>query len=115
MNERNRYVTEAYAKARFRGPNMPQIDILKEANAIRVMLGDETAPLMTYEQAVEQLNNGEFKENIKKIKQERKTLPDPVAPPANPMATLKGDNIVNKPAQQQPAAPGKKKSAKKST
>jgi capsid protein len=112
LGEGNRYVVESYSTARFTGANMPHIDLLKEANAIRVMLGDEVTPLMSYEQASEQLNNGEFSENVKKIRTERESIKDltPAPLPPNPMPTLRGDNIESKPPQNTPAPakPGKK-------
>jgi capsid protein len=73
VNGKNSYITNAYSKARFLGVNMPHIDPVKEAKAVRTMLGDikaGEAPLITHEQATEQLGNGEFSENVKKFKTE---------------------------------------------
>lgn len=62
---------EAFYKARFMGKKMPHIDPLKETKAIRSMLGDNDIPLISYEQAAENLGAGDWKENYKKYKQER--------------------------------------------
>lgn len=87
----NMDVVEAYSRAKFTGQNMPHIDPLKEANAIRVMLGiNDQTPLITHEDAVEQLGNGEFDANIEKITDEmaqikKAGLPDIVPlPPVTP-------------------------------
>jgi capsid protein len=86
-------IVEAYSRAKFTGVNMPHIDPLKEANAIRVMLGiNDQTPLITHEAATEQLGNGEFDSNVDKIKDEMELikaagLPDivplPPTPPTN--------------------------------
>lgn len=70
-------VVEAYNSARFTGTNMPHIDPLKEVNAVRKMLGDETTPLMSLEQASEQLNQGDWDQNYKKYSEEIKTVTPP--------------------------------------
>lgn len=62
----------AYTKCRFEGVNMPHIDPVKEVNAIRKMLGDKyvDVPLISFDQATEQLNQGDWDENIKKFNEE---------------------------------------------
>lgn len=68
-------VIEAYSAARFTGVNMPNIDPLKEANAMRVMLGiNDQSPLITHEDAVEKLGNGDWEANTDKIVEENKTI-----------------------------------------
>lgn len=70
-------VVEAYSGARFIGKNMPHIDPLKEANAIRALLGDKTKgeePLISFEQAVETLGFGNWWENIVKYANEQEEL-----------------------------------------
>lgn len=89
----NADVVEAYSRAKFTGVNMPHIDPLKEANAIRVMLGiNDQTPLITHEAATEQLGNGEFDANLDKISDEMvlireaglpDILPLPPTDPAN--------------------------------
>lgn len=86
LDSKNAYVTNSYSAARWRGVNMPHIDPLKEAKAIREMLGDMRAgiaPLISYEQATEQLGNGEFAENYKQWQEEmdlmKNELPKPDA------------------------------------
>jgi capsid protein len=113
LDEKNWIVTESYSAARWNGVNMPHIDPLKEANALRVMLGDLTTPLINYDQATEQLNNGDFEEMINQVKEERKIIPPPMAPPANAVATLKGDNVDDKPAAPSTDKPAKGKTGKK--
>lgn len=83
-------IIEAYSKAKFTGVNMPHIDPKKEADAIRVMLGlGNQAPLITMEDATEQLGNGDFDANLSKIEDENAALemagytPIPL-PPAAP-------------------------------
>ena len=49
---------EAYQKCRFIGAKMPFIDPLKEVQAARAKLGDQSTPLATYEQVTEDLNGG---------------------------------------------------------
>jgi lambda family phage portal protein len=56
-------VVDAYSNARFVGKNMPHIDPLKEVKAVRSMLGDETTPLISREQATENLNAGSWSDN----------------------------------------------------
>lgn len=74
-NSGNMDVVEAYTTAKFTGVNMPHIDPLKEANAIRVMLGiGDQSPLITHEDAAEQLGNGDWSANILKNKDEKETL-----------------------------------------
>lgn len=87
----NMDVVEAYSRAKFTGVNMPHIDPKKEADAIRIMLGiNDQTPLITHEDAVEQLGNGEFDANLEKIKDEMAQikaagLPDIVPlPPVTP-------------------------------
>ena len=66
---------EAYFKARFTGKKMPHIDPLKEAKAIRAMLGDDTTPLVSFEQATETLGAGDWQSNYKKYTEEKKLIP----------------------------------------
>lgn len=75
VNEHNSIVVESYSGARFTGAVMPHIDPLKEANALRIMLGDLTTPLMTNDQATEQYGLGEWDEIIRKVTEERKKTP----------------------------------------
>jgi len=65
---------EAYYNARFLGRKMPHIDPLKEAKAVRSMLGDDITPLISREQAVEYLGSGDWSENYKKYTQESKSV-----------------------------------------
>jgi len=88
----NMDIVEAYTRAKFTGVNMPHIDPKKEADAIRIMLGiNDQTPLITHEDAVEQLGNGEFDANLEKIKDEMAQikaagLPDIVPlPPVTPV------------------------------
>lgn len=75
LNESNIFVIEAYSKARFVGKRMPHIDPLKEANAIRKLLGDRSKgelPLISNEQATEMANAGDWRENIEEYLEEIK-------------------------------------------
>ncbi len=78
FSQQNRYVIEAYSNCRFIGQKIPHIDPKKEADALRIMLGDESKgelPLITYEDATEQLGNGDYFENIDKYKEEIELAP----------------------------------------
>lgn len=66
---------EAYYSARFTGKKMPHIDPLKEAKAIRTMLGDDTVALISYEQATELMGAGDWIENYKKFLIEQEIIP----------------------------------------
>ena len=61
---------EAFTNCRFIGKNMPHIDPLKEVKAIRAMLGDDVTPLISFEQATESLNEGDWNANYKKYLKE---------------------------------------------
>lgn len=68
-------VIEAYVNARFIGKKMPHIDPLKEAKAVRNMLGDDNTALISREQAVEILGQGEWNENFTKSIEEENLIP----------------------------------------
>lgn len=75
MQEKNIMALESYRGARWIGDNVPHIDPLKEVVAVRKKLGDDTTPLVTYEQATEELAGGEFTQNIQKVIEEKKLIP----------------------------------------
>lgn len=85
---------EAYLFARFTGKKMPHIDPLKEAKAVAAMLGGDSTPLISREQAAELLGVGDFNENIKKFSEEQKNLPDELKPKEN----VKEQNNGNQPS-----------------
>lgn len=85
---------EAFYKARFMGRKMPHIDPLKEAKAVRAMLGDSKAPLISHEQAAESLGVGDWKENYKKYKQEDELIPKEDAENKN---NIEGPGMESKP------------------
>lgn len=66
---------EAFYSARFTGKKMPHIDPLKEAKAIRSMLGDDKIALISREQATELIGAGDWIENYKKFLIEQKIIP----------------------------------------
>jgi capsid protein len=70
----NRFILNAYRKARFVGTPVPHIDPVKEVNAERAKLGPLGAhlPLTTLEAATENLNGGESQSNIEQFSQEIK-------------------------------------------
>jgi len=71
----NTDIVEAYSAARFTGVNMPNIDPKKEAEAMRIMLGlPDQSPLITHEEAVEKLGNGDWESNVAKNAEENKTI-----------------------------------------
>ena len=77
----NFMIKESYTQSRWIGKNMPHIDPVKEINAIREALGNMAegkAPLISYEQAVEALNYGNWSENYAKYKEEDKTIEKPI-------------------------------------
>lgn len=68
----NDYVSiTALNKATFTGVSVPSIDPLKEVNAVRKAMGDETTPLMTGEHAAEIVSQQDFTEVQEQVKQER--------------------------------------------
>lgn len=69
---------EAYFNARFTGKKMPHIDPLKEAKAIRAMLGEDGTALISFEQATEMLGAGDWMSNYKKFLEERILAPLPI-------------------------------------
>jgi len=87
----NDMVIGAYHNARFIGPSVPQIDPVKEVEAIRRKLGESAAaiPLITIEQATEELANGDSDSNMEQfaleMQQARKLKivqqPEKVIPP----------------------------------
>jgi capsid protein len=62
----------AFRSARWIGANVPHIDPLKEVEAVRLKLGDTAAamPLITFEQATEELNGGTSDDNMEQFAQE---------------------------------------------
>lgn len=84
------FIIESFTQCKFTGVNMPHIDPLKEVKAVREMLGDPAkgiVPLISHDNASEQLNQGEWSENYLKYKEEIKDVdfpkPEPVTPPNN--------------------------------
>jgi len=68
---------EAYSGCRFVGKKMPHIDPLKEVKAIRSALGDKSLgeePLMSLEQATEQLGYGDWRENYEERQEEQEII-----------------------------------------
>lgn len=91
---------EAYYNCKFTGKKMPHIDPLKEAKAIREMLGDKTTPLMSREQAAESLGVGDYNENIKKFSAEEDALPQTIKDKQNAQNENNGQQSG---VEQQPA------------
>lgn len=73
VNENNLMALEGYYNCRFTGKKMPHIDPLKEAKAIRELLGKDS-PLINHEQATEMANGGDWLSNYNKYKEEIKNL-----------------------------------------
>lgn len=82
LNRNDFMIVEAYSKCRFIGKNMPHIDPLKEAKAIELMLDKN---LISYEQATEMLNVGEWNENYANRVEEDKLIKEntPIVEPIN--------------------------------
>jgi len=76
LRTNNFMVVESYCQARFTGVNMPHIDPLKEVKAIREMLGEDTAALISREQASEMLGVGDWQKNMEKFIEESKIVPE---------------------------------------
>lgn len=66
-------IRQAYLNARFVGPGVPHIDPVKEVNAERLKLGPDAAhiPLTSLERAVENLNEGDYGQNIANFAREK--------------------------------------------
>jgi capsid protein len=75
LMDNNIMAIEAYRNARWLGVNVPHIDPVKEVQAERLKLGDDTTPLTTYDQASESLGSGDFSQNMEKVKVEKKLIP----------------------------------------
>lgn len=75
LSKGNFMVIDAYTNARFIGKKMPHIDPLKEAKAVRSMLGDDNVALISREQGTEILGQGEWNENFTKSLEEEKLIP----------------------------------------
>ncbi len=76
MIEKNIYALEAFRNARFLGANVPHIDPVKEVQAERLKLADDITPLTTLDQATEALGCGDFRQVIKKVKEEQQYITD---------------------------------------
>lgn len=76
--EGNEMVLESYRNARFVGATIPHIDPKKEVDAIRAKLGSraDSIPLITLEQATEELNGGDSDNNITQFAEELKQAKD---------------------------------------
>jgi capsid protein len=70
----NEMILTAYRNARWVGSNVPHIDPEKEVRAIRLMLGNDDAPLITHEAAAETLNTGDFGAIMEQYADELKRL-----------------------------------------
>jgi len=78
MIKNENMILEAYRNSRFIGQGVPHIDPVKEATAERIKLGDklENVPLTSIEQSMENLNTGDFDQNIKKVQYEKEIAKD---------------------------------------
>lgn len=98
-NEGNLDVMESYTAARWAGAIMPHVDPTKEIKFVREALGDPTigeTPLISHQQASEQLGVGEWEENFKEYQKEEKLIPPlPVAAaPPGPGETLVPEKVT---------------------
>lgn len=85
--DNNLYAIEAYRSARWIGVNVPHIDPVKEVQAARLRLGDQTTPLTTFDQETEGLGTGDFAQNMERITKEKKLIPKVDEPKKNGQAT----------------------------
>lgn len=74
--DNNIMAIEAYRNSRWLGVNVPNIDPVKEVMAERLKLGDDTTPLTDYDQATEALGTGDFTQNMERVKQQKKLVPE---------------------------------------
>lgn len=82
VQNKNILALEAYRNARWMGASVPHIDPLKEVLAERKKLGDDKTPLISYEQATENLDQGDWRQNVAKNKEERNLRPEPDIEPS---------------------------------
>lgn len=70
----------AYTNAKFLGANVPHVDPVKEVDAIRKKLGKrfENVPLVTLQQAMEELGSGDFEQVMEILEREIEELPEEV-------------------------------------
>jgi capsid protein len=90
----NWLVMDSYTAARWVGAIMPHVDPVKEANSVRIQLGDPAlneTPLISRQQAAEQLGVGEWEENFKEYQKEEELIPKPVVVEPQPPA---GETLV---------------------
>lgn len=73
LASQNEMALASYRKSRWAGDAVPHIDPYKEVQAIRAMLPEDSAnmPLITLEQAVEILGNGDFDDVMEQYEKER--------------------------------------------
>jgi len=73
LAQQNQMALSAYRCARWAGDAVPHIDPFKEVKAIREMLPENSKnmPLITFEQAVEMLDNGDFSDVMKQYIKEK--------------------------------------------
>lgn len=74
--KRNKMIIHAFGYCEFYGVNMPHVDPIKEAKAIRTMLGDDKTPLTSFTKAARALNQGDWSKNIEKVRKEREESKD---------------------------------------
>ena len=87
--DNNLYAIESYHNARWIGVNVPHIDPVKEVQAARLRLGDDTTPLSTYDQETEALGTGDFVQNIDRIIKEKSIIPKEEKDPIESKKNLK--------------------------
>ena len=90
------FLIEAFTQCKFTGVNMPHIDPLKEVKAVREMLGDPAngiVPLISHDNASEQLNQGEWSENYLKYKEEIKSVDFPKLETSNLTKPKKNESL----------------------
>jgi len=80
-NKKDYVSISAINKATFTGVAVPSIDPLKEVNAVRKAMADETTPLMTGEQGAEILSQKDYSEIQEQVKEERKIAVKPEIKP----------------------------------
>jgi capsid protein len=100
----NQMAVAAYRCARWAGDAVPHIDPFKEVKAIREMLPENSKnmPLITLEQAVEILDNGDFNDVLEQYTKERNNgdalgieesgKTEPVLPNGNPANSQASNN-----------------------
>ena len=79
-NKQDYIMIEALTGCKFTGVDVGDIDPLKTVKALRLAIGDDVTPLMTYETATEKASQDDYVEVQKQVTKERENAAEPLEP-----------------------------------